>query len=218
MNECKVCGNEPDEDGVLHHGRGCYVVSEDGGGETYVNLLPQGLTDALLDLQDARGKADALSGSGNRMAALLSPESKRLAIQIRGWLDPYCWDGRLTPRVAKEITDDLSARLLRSPVVSPCTDCSGTGLIDDRCYCHCASGRALRPVASLAPNAGFVHCADNCECREVPSSLAPTSLADRPECVEAAANEFADVRGGGLAERAYRALRAAEAARPPKGA
>ncbi len=35
---CKVCGNVPDEDGRLEHGRGCYVVSEDGGGETYVEF------------------------------------------------------------------------------------------------------------------------------------------------------------------------------------
>ena len=32
---CKVCGNWPDENGVIEHGRGCYVVSEDGGGESY---------------------------------------------------------------------------------------------------------------------------------------------------------------------------------------
>lgn len=34
-NECKVCGNTPDAEGVLRHGRGCYVISEDGGGEEY---------------------------------------------------------------------------------------------------------------------------------------------------------------------------------------
>ena len=36
-NACDVCNAEPDEDGVIHHGRGCYVVDEDGGGETYVD-------------------------------------------------------------------------------------------------------------------------------------------------------------------------------------
>lgn len=34
--ECKVCGNQEDDEGVIHHGKGCYVVSEEGGGETYV--------------------------------------------------------------------------------------------------------------------------------------------------------------------------------------
>lgn len=29
---CKVCGNTPDENGYLEHGRGCYVIDEDGGG------------------------------------------------------------------------------------------------------------------------------------------------------------------------------------------
>ena len=33
---CKVCGNEADEVGVIEHGRGCYVVSEDGGGYSLV--------------------------------------------------------------------------------------------------------------------------------------------------------------------------------------
>jgi len=34
-HECKVCGNTPNEEGILQHGKGCYVVSEDGGGEEY---------------------------------------------------------------------------------------------------------------------------------------------------------------------------------------
>ena len=33
---CKVCGNVPDEEGVLHHGRGCYTQSEDGGGDEWI--------------------------------------------------------------------------------------------------------------------------------------------------------------------------------------
>lgn len=35
-NACKVCGNIPDEDGNLEHGRGCYTQSEDGGGTSFV--------------------------------------------------------------------------------------------------------------------------------------------------------------------------------------
>lgn len=33
---CDVCGNWPDEDGTLEHGKGCYTQSEDGGGNEYV--------------------------------------------------------------------------------------------------------------------------------------------------------------------------------------
>lgn len=33
---CKVCQNVPDEHGELEHGRGCYVVSEDGGGTEWI--------------------------------------------------------------------------------------------------------------------------------------------------------------------------------------
>lgn len=35
---CKVCGNSNDEDGCIEHGRGCYVVDEDGGGSEYPEL------------------------------------------------------------------------------------------------------------------------------------------------------------------------------------
>ena len=43
---CKVCGNVPDEDGMIEHGRGCYVVSEDGGGESWVEFdEPKGTED-----------------------------------------------------------------------------------------------------------------------------------------------------------------------------
>ena len=35
---CNVCGNVPDEYGFIEHGRGCYVVNEDGGGITLVDF------------------------------------------------------------------------------------------------------------------------------------------------------------------------------------
>ena len=38
MLACKVCGNLPEDDGMIEHGRGCYVVCEDGGGVSYVEV------------------------------------------------------------------------------------------------------------------------------------------------------------------------------------
>ncbi len=38
---CDVCGNMPDEDGVIEHGRGCYVVNEDGGGSSPAESNPR---------------------------------------------------------------------------------------------------------------------------------------------------------------------------------
>ncbi len=35
---CDVCGNVPDEDGQLEHGRGCYTQDEEGGGVSYVRF------------------------------------------------------------------------------------------------------------------------------------------------------------------------------------
>jgi hypothetical protein len=48
---CKVCGNYPDEEGVLDHGRGCYMLDENGGGSEYIDPpehLPQHATPAPL--------------------------------------------------------------------------------------------------------------------------------------------------------------------------
>jgi hypothetical protein len=35
---CKVCQNIPDEAGTLCHGKGCYVLDSDGGGEGFVEI------------------------------------------------------------------------------------------------------------------------------------------------------------------------------------
>lgn len=35
---CDVCGNVPDEYGVIEHGDGCYTQSEDGGGVSFVEF------------------------------------------------------------------------------------------------------------------------------------------------------------------------------------
>ena len=35
---CEVCGNVPDEHGVIEHGRGCYTQSSDGGGVSFVEF------------------------------------------------------------------------------------------------------------------------------------------------------------------------------------
>lgn len=40
VGECDVCGNTPDEDGLINHGRGCYVEEEDGGGSTEADDCP----------------------------------------------------------------------------------------------------------------------------------------------------------------------------------
>lgn len=34
--ECEVCGNTPDENDILSHGRGCFVLSSDGGGSEHI--------------------------------------------------------------------------------------------------------------------------------------------------------------------------------------
>jgi hypothetical protein len=45
--ECEVCSNSPNEDGEIKHGKGCYVVSEDGGGYTQAVTLKDAYNAAL---------------------------------------------------------------------------------------------------------------------------------------------------------------------------
>ena len=35
---CDVCGNVPDEDGMIEHGKGCYTQSDEGFGFSYVEF------------------------------------------------------------------------------------------------------------------------------------------------------------------------------------
>jgi uncharacterized protein (TIGR02996 family) len=39
--ECKVCSAKPNEEGEIRHGRGCYMLSEDGGGEEWADENPK---------------------------------------------------------------------------------------------------------------------------------------------------------------------------------
>jgi uncharacterized protein (TIGR02996 family) len=38
--ECDVCGNTADDEGELRHGRGCFVIDEDGGGSEFAEESP----------------------------------------------------------------------------------------------------------------------------------------------------------------------------------
>lgn len=40
QHACEICAAIPDSDGCIAHGRGCYAVSADGGGESWVELAP----------------------------------------------------------------------------------------------------------------------------------------------------------------------------------
>ena len=62
--ECDVCGNWPNEDGEIEHGKGCYTQSADGGGSSFVanyiaidpmlsRMLPGQSHDFHVDIQRA---------------------------------------------------------------------------------------------------------------------------------------------------------------------
>jgi hypothetical protein len=38
LHACKVCQSQPDEHGVIEHGKGCYTQNDEGGGTSYVEL------------------------------------------------------------------------------------------------------------------------------------------------------------------------------------
>ncbi len=41
MDECEVCGSTANEEGERRHGRGCYILEEDGGGSDFAEENPQ---------------------------------------------------------------------------------------------------------------------------------------------------------------------------------
>lgn len=59
---CSVCGNWPNEEGELEHGRGCYTQSENGGGSEFFDVSdmaafghkPQPLAAAIERFPDIR--------------------------------------------------------------------------------------------------------------------------------------------------------------------
>jgi hypothetical protein len=57
---CKVCGNIPDEEGMISHGKGCYTQSADGGGESYVEFEFHPAPPEAGKVQEARDTAVAI--------------------------------------------------------------------------------------------------------------------------------------------------------------
>lgn len=66
---CKVCGNWPDEEGVLEHGKGCYMLEEDGGGS---ELIEESLWPCATC--DGTGRVWGDSGDGTGVPNALCPE------------------------------------------------------------------------------------------------------------------------------------------------
>ena len=75
---CDVCGNVPDKYGVIEHGRGCYVVDEDGGGVSCVEFDEEEETPMANDTRK-RLIDDAKQCESPMAAALL--------ICVANWLD-----------------------------------------------------------------------------------------------------------------------------------
>jgi hypothetical protein len=46
---CKNCGNTPDSEGVIEHGRGCYAVDVNGGGISFADI--QKLPSASIEMK-----------------------------------------------------------------------------------------------------------------------------------------------------------------------
>jgi hypothetical protein len=89
VNEpCEVCGNTADEYGRIEHGRGCYVVEEDGGGYSHVPLEDLGTA--------ARETCPPLIAAYTAiLTALESSDSDRqkLAARVKALEDlvGHCW-------------------------------------------------------------------------------------------------------------------------------
>ena len=81
---CKVCGNSPNDDGVVTHGRGCYAVSSDGGGEEVVR------DDDINDCPHCAGTGEVLDDTNSQLA-----EGYRALATVRPVYDveQNCWWG-----------------------------------------------------------------------------------------------------------------------------
>lgn len=88
VNEpCEVCGNTADELGRIEHGRGCYVVEEDGGGSTFVDL--ESLGQATRELWPkikvalaAEAKLAEVIAADKSIRAALNEELERLQAKL----------------------------------------------------------------------------------------------------------------------------------------
>lgn len=79
---CDVCGNTPDEDGVIEHGRGCHTQSADGGGIERVEENPAWVT--------LNNRAAALWTGGLReptLAAVGLDPDRAYVTMARGFID-----------------------------------------------------------------------------------------------------------------------------------
>lgn len=61
---CKVCGNVPDSEGNLEHGKGCYTQSADGGGDEYIEEA-----DRSLDTIERRLRETVEQATGGQWAS-----------------------------------------------------------------------------------------------------------------------------------------------------
>ena len=121
---CKVCGNEPNEDGEVNHGRGCYQLSSDGGGTEYPDLDPcsrcegTGLVPAV----------ECPECSGNRIVS--RPNS---ILYSQSTLLDFCTTCQGAGRVpAVECPNCYgSGEVFFSciPMISSCDTCVGVGLV-----------------------------------------------------------------------------------------
>ncbi len=82
---CKVCGNVPDEDGKIEHGKGCYTQSEDGGGTSWVELPADTPTTPDL-LTAARAALDRLERKDTHDTNCLWMQTTRTISGSQKWL------------------------------------------------------------------------------------------------------------------------------------
>jgi uncharacterized protein (TIGR02996 family) len=112
--QCKVCWASPGEDGEVVHGKGCYRLSEDGGGSEYPELCDCPACAGSGRVPDDRGeRAEFIRVS---IATDGAPTRSSRDMGFREW-------DRLTKR-CDELLKAHRREWLRGP---KCPDCNGTG-------------------------------------------------------------------------------------------
>ena len=81
---CKVCGNKPNSDGELEHGKGCYTQDENGGGSEFISdavTAPQPAQEPVAHLWECLGKWSAYLVTNGKQADCAPPSWLVEAIQ-----------------------------------------------------------------------------------------------------------------------------------------
>jgi hypothetical protein len=113
---CKVCGNKPNSDGELEHGKGCYTQDENGGGSEFISdavTAPQPAQDVDYWIREATAARQAEMAMRRELEAQPAQERQWIWLSdadIRETIDSICqyngdYDEFLCKKIERKIKE-----------------------------------------------------------------------------------------------------------------